>query len=243
MIGVFGDREGAAKAIVPTPLRRDTIVLASHEKTGTVLSGQLVHALKPYVNAKHDFYWSPVGNSAHNAIEFVRNPFSMIMSAYYYHMSCVEALFNTPPLQNVGYSPHMRLLIGTNVSFCERLRTLPRNAGLRLQYDFSIKYPYPQLYRSVRAEPPLLRVCLGDWVKNPRRELSRVGRVLGLTDDELENVYGAMETRKRREHKTNAVHFTKYDEFYDADIEYLRKYDNFRGRTFRKLEKTLGCGV
>ena len=88
-LGVFGDPQGQ-----PVPLVLRDVVVAAHEKTGTEVSGQLVQALRPFVCATHNFYWDPRGDQARRAIEFVRNPFAMLMSAYLYHARCSEALFN-----------------------------------------------------------------------------------------------------------------------------------------------------
>lgn len=236
--GVFGDPQGDPVVIVPPSL----VVVAAHEKTGTVVSGQLVQALRPFVRATHNFYWDPRGNQARRAIEFVRNPFAMLMSAYLYHARCSEALFNHAPVGNSGYVPTIRLLVGTNVSFCQRLKTLPRFAGLRLQYDFSLRYPYPELLHSVKAAPPMLRLCLGDFVRHTRRELDRVGRVLGLDAWQVNQVEKTMRAMKKDSMRHNAVHFTHYDAAtYDRDVRYLRRYDAFRGGAFKTLEENLGC--
>jgi len=232
----FGEREGIA-----VPLPKLVVTLAAHEKTGTVVSGQLVDVLKAYTNVVHNFYWSPSKGQNDDAIEFVRNPFAMVMSAYYYHRACTEAIFSRPALGDDGYIPAIRALVGKNISFCKKLQSLPRRAGLRLQYNFTLQYPYPELVASLKAGDPLLRICLGNWIRDTPGQLQRISRVLGYTKYQETRILAEIYRLKRKTQLHNPAHFSSYDKNYSADVRYLRQYDASQSGALLGLERRLGC--
>eukprot|EP00937_MAST-01D_sp_MAST-1D-sp2_P000750 g750.t1 len=240
-IAVIGDRYETIKNALNA---ESPLTVASHEKTGTFASGQLVQALAKIIPVQHNFYWH---GGPGPAIEFVRNPFAMVMSAYYYHRSCQESitklpLSELPPVGEMPTAMHavMPGAVGYNVSLCHALSSLNRVRGLELQYNLTMVYPGEQLGHALYPAPAM-RVCLDSWIHNLDAELQSIGTVLSLSKDQRKNVSADVKRLIQRAHKQNSEHFMHYDSRYCRDVQWLRRYDAKRSHFLHRLEHAYRC--
>jgi len=232
------------------------ILLASHHKTGTELLKMASHCFGPYFDYTLDRHWAGDPLDPHQtALHLIRDPTSLLLSAYMYHQTIGEDWTWEPGGAShiLKKDPFFLKMVLHNESYTAFLQRVDEVVGIRAQM-FQSTHEFNQIESAVKycgVSSRCLQMCLEDFTVSTSSYEASWRKIFNFMGKHLTpEIYTCLSIQdlNRPGDKHNRTHVTS-NRISESKYNHLRKVAAeldakvFNGRLKTLAKGPLHCGA